>query len=72
MKYILVTVPTSFIRKPYSGGFFCFCFKKNSLSVKCELVMGIGGFEGRSDCQIYEWMAYMKIINCIVPMHIGQ
>lgn len=23
--------------------------------------MGIGGFGGRSDCQIHEWMAYMKI-----------
>lgn len=40
---------------------------KMSLNVKYELVVGVGGSE-RSDCPVCEWMAYVKIIHCLVPV----
>lgn len=47
MKYILLTVPNSFIRKSlFQGG-----FKKKCLNVKCELVMGDRVIQ--EDCQMY-------------------
>lgn len=66
MKYILLTVPNSFIRKSlFQEGFFL----KKCLNVKCELVMGDG--EIQEDCQMYEWMALVRIVKCAVPMHVG-
>lgn len=50
-------------------------FKKKENEFKCQIRIGgwvLEGSKRRCDCQMYEWMASVKIINCIVPMHIGQ
>lgn len=74
MKYILVTECQLLSSGNLIQEVFlcvCVCLKKNSLNVNCELVMDIGGFR-QKDCQMYEWMAYVKIINRVVTTHGGQ
>lgn len=33
-------------------------------------MVGDGGIQ--EDCQMYEWMALVRIVKCAVPMHVGQ
>lgn len=52
---------------------FCFVLEKNSLNVKCELVLGCRRVQREGmNVKMSEWMAYMKIINRIVPTYVGQ